>query len=101
GGSTPGTHGCLAWFSDPRFRKGFRRGKKGHLMNKPIGRLRRRILITDGEARAALSACRALRSAGYEVDAVASDGPALVHWSRYCSRRLWAPDPRVDRGAFA
>ena len=27
--------------------------------------------------------------------------PRVVHWSRYCSRRLWAPDPRVDRGAFA
>ena len=70
-------------------------------MTKPTGKLRRRVLITDGEARAALAACRALRSAGYEVDAVASDGPAPVHWSRYCSRRLWAPDPRVDRGAFA
>jgi predicted ATP-grasp superfamily ATP-dependent carboligase len=70
-------------------------------MTKPTGNLRRRVLITDGEARAALAACRALRSAGYEVDAVASDGPALVHWSRYCSGRLWAPDPRVDRGAFA
>jgi predicted ATP-grasp superfamily ATP-dependent carboligase len=70
-------------------------------MTKPTGHLRRRVLITDGEARAALAACRALRSAGYEVDAIASDGPAPVHWSRYCSRRLWAPDPRDDRAAFA
>lgn len=70
-------------------------------MTKPTGTLRRRVLITDGEARAALAACRALGSTGYEVDVVASDGAAPVHWSRYCSRRLWAPDPRVDRAAFA
>jgi predicted ATP-grasp superfamily ATP-dependent carboligase len=70
-------------------------------MTKPTDNLRRRVLITDGEERAALAACRALRSAGYEVDAVASGGPAAVHWSRYCSRRLWAPDPRADRTAFA
>jgi predicted ATP-grasp superfamily ATP-dependent carboligase len=84
----------LASSSDPRFRN------NGHRMTKPTGNLRRRVLITDGEARAALAACRALRSAGYEVDAVASEGPAAVHWSRSCSGRLWAPDPRVDRAAF-
>ncbi len=58
-------------------------------------------MVTDGEARAALAACRGLRSAGYEIDAVASRAPAAVHWSRFCSRRLWAPDPRADRAGFA
>lgn len=69
-------------------------------MTEATGNSRRRVLITDGEARAALAACRALRRAGYEVDAVASRPPAAVHWSRYCSRRLLAPDPRVDKAAF-
>src|SRR3954447_5372040 len=64
------------------------------------GSSNRRVLITDGEARAALAACRALHSAGYEVDAVASRAPAAVHWSRFCSRRLRAPDPRLDRAGF-
>jgi len=59
-----------------------------------------RVLITDAEGRATLAACRALRSSGYEVDAVASRGPAPAQWSLSCSRRLWAPDPRVDRAAF-
>ncbi len=70
-------------------------------MTKPTDSLRRRVLITDGEERAALAACRALRSTGYAVDSVAFGGPAAVHWSRSCSRRLWAPDPRADRAAFA
>ena len=70
-------------------------------MTKAVGNLGRRVLITDAEARAALAACRALRSAGYEVDAVSSRAPAAVHWSRFCSRRLRAPDPRTDRAGFA
>jgi predicted ATP-grasp superfamily ATP-dependent carboligase len=59
-----------------------------------------RVLITDAEGRATLAACRDLRSSGYEVDAVASRGPAAAQWSLSCSRRLRAPDPRVDRAAF-
>ncbi len=70
-------------------------------MTKPTDSRRRRVLITDGEERSALAACRALRSTGYAVDAVAFGGPAAVHWSRSCSRRLRAPDPRADRVAFA
>ena len=69
-------------------------------MNRAIGKPDRRVLITDGEERSALAACRALRSAGYEVDAVATRAPAAVHWSRSCSRRLRAPDPRTDRAGF-
>jgi predicted ATP-grasp superfamily ATP-dependent carboligase len=76
-------------------------GNNHNRPTKATGNLRRRVLITDGEARAALAACRSLCSTGYEVDVVASDGPAPVHWSRCCSQRLWAPDPRADRGAFA
>jgi biotin carboxylase len=59
-----------------------------------------RVLITDAEGRATLAACRALRSSGYEVDAVASTAPAQAQWSLSCSRRLRAPNPRVDRAAF-
>ena len=47
-----------------------------------------------------LAACRSLRQAGYEVDAVAAMRPAPSHWSRSCSRRLMAPDPREDRRGF-
>src|SRR4029077_10982422 len=32
--------------------------------------------------------------------AIASRAPAAVHWSRFCSRRLRAPDPRTDRVGF-
>jgi predicted ATP-grasp superfamily ATP-dependent carboligase len=60
-----------------------------------------RVLITDAEARASLAACRALHSSGYEVDAVAASRPAVSHWSRSCSGRLTAPDPRLDRQGFA
>jgi predicted ATP-grasp superfamily ATP-dependent carboligase len=60
-----------------------------------------RVLITDGEGRASLAACRALRASGYAVDAVAATRPAVSHWSRSCSKRLTAPDPRLDLEAFA
>jgi predicted ATP-grasp superfamily ATP-dependent carboligase len=60
-----------------------------------------RVLLTDGEARAALAACRGLHHAGYEVAAVAGEQPAASHWSRACSEQLAAPDPRVDRAGFA
>jgi predicted ATP-grasp superfamily ATP-dependent carboligase len=59
-----------------------------------------RVIVTDAEERAVLGACRGLASAGYRVSAVASRRPAPTHWSRSCSERLLAPDPRDSVRAF-
>jgi predicted ATP-grasp superfamily ATP-dependent carboligase len=60
-----------------------------------------RVLVTDGEARATLAACRGLQAAGYEVAVVAGERPAASHWSRACFQQVAGPHPRVDREAFA
>jgi predicted ATP-grasp superfamily ATP-dependent carboligase len=60
-----------------------------------------RVLVTDGEGRASLAACRGLRAAGYEVVAGASEHPAAAHWSRAVSARVNLPDPRRAPRAFA
>ena len=59
------------------------------------------VLITDGEERAALAACRGLRRAGYLVSVAATGRPAAAHLSRCCSERLRLPDPREDQAFFA
>ncbi|MDX6656583.1 MAG: FAD-dependent urate hydroxylase, partial [Solirubrobacteraceae bacterium] len=59
-----------------------------------------RVLLTDGEERSVLAACRGLRAAGFEVDAVAGAHPAPTHWSRACGSRLHLPHPLVDERAF-
>jgi len=59
-----------------------------------------RVIITDGEERAVLGACRGLAAAGYRVSAVARERPAATHWSRSCSERFVLPDPRVSVQAF-
>lgn len=60
-----------------------------------------RVLVTDGEGRASLAACRALHAAGYAVIAGASEHPAAAHWSRAATARVRLPDPRQDPRAFA
>jgi predicted ATP-grasp superfamily ATP-dependent carboligase len=60
----------------------------------------RAVLVTDGEQRSALAACRGLAAAGYEVSASAHSRRAPAHWSRACHRRLALPDPRESRAAF-
>ena len=59
-----------------------------------------RVMVTDAEERAVLAACRGLASAGYRVSAVARYSPAATHWSRSCSERFLAPDPRDSVQAF-
>ena len=66
----------------------------------PESRERSRVLLTDAQDRSSLAACRSLRRAGYDVDAVASSRPAAAHWSRSCDRRLVACDPRQDEARF-
>lgn len=58
------------------------------------------ILVTDGEERSVLAACRGLAQAGYRVAASATIRPAATHWSRSCAARFRLPDPRRDRAAF-
>jgi predicted ATP-grasp superfamily ATP-dependent carboligase len=43
-----------------------------------------RVLLTEGEHRGAVAACRSLARAGYEVVVVAGRRPAPAHWSRAC-----------------
>jgi predicted ATP-grasp superfamily ATP-dependent carboligase len=59
-----------------------------------------RVLITDGQERSVLAACRNLRGAGYLVDAAASEHPAATHWSRFCGRRISVDDPKDDPTGF-
>jgi predicted ATP-grasp superfamily ATP-dependent carboligase len=49
------------------------------------------VLVTDGEDRAALAACRALARAGHTVAVAAGRRPAAAHCSRACARRLLLP----------
>jgi predicted ATP-grasp superfamily ATP-dependent carboligase len=51
-----------------------------------------RVLLTDGQERSVLAACRSLRRAGYLVDATASERPAATHWSRSCGTRYMVAD---------
>ena|SRR5918996_1558587 len=59
-----------------------------------------RVLVTEGEHRGALAACRALSLAGYEVAAAAGRRPAAAQWSRACSSRLRIPDPGESSERF-
>ena len=62
--------------------------------------MRARIVVTDGEERSAVAACRGLASAGYGVCAVARCRPAAAHWSRASTERVLAPDPRESVEGF-
>jgi predicted ATP-grasp superfamily ATP-dependent carboligase len=50
-----------------------------------------RVLVTDGEDRAALAACRALAQAGHTVEVAAAQRFAMAHASRACARALIVP----------
>jgi predicted ATP-grasp superfamily ATP-dependent carboligase len=63
--------------------------------------VRLRALVTDAEQRSTLAACRALHDAGYLVSTVATERPALTHWSRCNDVRLHAPNPRETVSGFA
>ena len=49
------------------------------------------VLVTEGEERAALAACRGLARAGHTVAVAAGRRPALAHFSRACARRVRLP----------
>ena len=59
-----------------------------------------RILVTDGEQRAALAVVRSLGGAGHEVIVVSESGRSLAGASRYASHEIATPDPLRDPEAF-
>jgi predicted ATP-grasp superfamily ATP-dependent carboligase len=59
-----------------------------------------RVLLTDGQERSVLAACRSLRRAGYLVDAAASERPAATHWSRSCGTRYMVADTLASPRQF-
>jgi FAD-dependent urate hydroxylase len=67
-------------------------------MSRPV--LRERVLLTDGENRSVLAACRGLRAAGFVPDVVAGARPAPSHWSRACGEALMLPHPLHDQEGF-
>jgi len=60
-----------------------------------------RVLITDGNERAALAAARSLRAAGHEVHVAADVNPCLAGVSRGVHRCLRHADPLCDPSAYA
>jgi predicted ATP-grasp superfamily ATP-dependent carboligase len=60
----------------------------------------RRALVTDGQERWGLAACRSLDRAGYSVTVTADRTPAVAHWSRHCAHRLVVPAPSTDPDGF-
>jgi predicted ATP-grasp superfamily ATP-dependent carboligase len=58
-----------------------------------------RVLVTDGDNRAALAVTRALGRRGHQVIVAERRSPALAQTSRYCSGRATYPDP-ADTDAF-
>ncbi|HEX2484950.1 MAG TPA: hypothetical protein VHQ66_06600, partial [Myxococcota bacterium] len=54
------------------------------------------VLVTDGEARAALAATRSLGRRGYEVHVASADGRSLAGSSRYAREDHALGDPGAD-----
>jgi predicted ATP-grasp superfamily ATP-dependent carboligase len=59
-----------------------------------------RVLVTDGEQRAALAVVRSLGRAGYEVAVCSSRARPLAGGSRYCSHEAVVPDALEDAPGF-
>jgi predicted ATP-grasp superfamily ATP-dependent carboligase len=60
----------------------------------------RRALVTDGQERWAVAACRSLARAGFRVSVAADSRPAVAHWSRFCRDRIDVPAPQFDLRGF-
>jgi predicted ATP-grasp superfamily ATP-dependent carboligase len=59
-----------------------------------------RALVTDGEHRAVLAACRGLHRAGYAVTVSSAKRVAMAAWSRATERRITLPDARTSPELF-
>ncbi len=60
-----------------------------------------RVLVTDGEQRAALAITRSLGAAGYEVFVCSPRTRSLAGASRYAQDEVTVPDPLRDAAGFA
>lgn len=60
-----------------------------------------RILVTDGEQRAALAVVRSLGRAGYRVTVAAGRVPSLAGVSRWAERQVLLPDPLAAAQEYA
>jgi predicted ATP-grasp superfamily ATP-dependent carboligase len=65
--------------------------------SKPYGRV---VLVTDPDQRAALAVVRSLGRAGHEVLIGGPRRSSLAGASRYCSRRIFLPDPLGEPKEF-
>jgi predicted ATP-grasp superfamily ATP-dependent carboligase len=59
-----------------------------------------KILVTDGEIRAALAIVRSLGKAGYEIHVGSADHPTLTSSSKYCNGKLTYPNPKKFNNEF-
>ena len=59
-----------------------------------------RVLVTDGDSRAALALVRALGAAGHWVAVGERTTPGIAQTSRYCAYRFEYPDPAKDEQGF-
>jgi len=62
--------------------------------------MKRRVLVTDGEQRAALAVVRSLGRAGYEVYVCSARPSSIAGASRYCAGSYQISDPLGDPAAF-
>jgi predicted ATP-grasp superfamily ATP-dependent carboligase len=62
--------------------------------------MRRRVLVTDGEQRAALAVVRSLGRAGYQVTVASPRTPSLAGASRWAASERRVPDPLREPAAF-
>ena len=59
-----------------------------------------RVLVTDGDSRAALAVVRSLGRRGHHVVVGERRTPALAQQSRYCNEQFTYPDPFTEGNAF-
>ena len=59
-----------------------------------------RVLVTDGDSRAALAVVRSLGQRGHHLIVGERDTPALAQTSRHCRDRFTYPDPFADGEGF-
>lgn len=62
--------------------------------------MKRRVLVTDGEQRAALAVVRSLGRAGYEVYVCSDRSSSIAGASRYCAGSYQVADPLRDPAGF-
>lgn len=59
-----------------------------------------KVLVTDGDSRAALAITRSLGSKGHVIHVASASPTSISSCSKYCSEHSSYPDPNVDQEAF-